>query len=76
MFGHEQLVGVKCMWKQMKAKPALDLGMLVGRVVHVDLFFGRDDVVDNAQDLQAFPAAVPVVAHGNDFALHSMDEAR
>jgi len=59
----------------MAAEPALDLGVLMGGVVvhdHVDLLFGRDDVVDDAQKLQPLLVAVPVLAHGDDIALHSI----
>jgi len=45
--------------------------MLVRRVVvhdQVNLFAGRDHVVDDAQELQPFLMAVPVLADGNDLA--------
>jgi len=63
----------------MASEPALDLGMLVGGVVvhdHVDLLFGRDDVVDDAQKLQPLLMAVPVVAHGDHFALQRIESSQ
>ena len=62
----------------MASEPALDLGMLVGGVVvhdHVDLLFGRDDAVDDAQKLQPLLVAVPVVAHGDHFALQRIESS-
>ena len=50
--------------------------MLVGRVVvhdQVDLLFGRDDVVDDAQKLQPLLVAVPILAHGDDVALQGIE---
>src|SRR5580692_12381703 len=52
----------------MTTKPALHLGMFVGSVVvydHVDLFVGRDHVIDDAEKLQPFLMTMAVVAHGN-----------
>src|SRR5271168_1699328 len=46
----------------MASKPTLDLGMLMGGVIvddHVDLFAGRNHVVDPAQEFQPLLVTMP-----------------
>ena len=60
----------------MAPEPALHLGMLVGRVIvhdHVNLLFRRDNVVDDAQEFPPLLMAMPVVAHGDNFALQRIE---
>jgi len=63
----------------MAAKPALDPGMLMCRVVvhdHVDLLVLWNNVIDGAQELQPFLMAVPVVAHGDDLAFQRVQSRK
>ena len=63
---------------RVAAEPALDLLVLVGRVVihdHMDLLVLRNHVIDGAQKLQPFLMAVPVIAHGDHFAFQGIERS-